>query len=88
MNPNQQFNEALTTLAQAMEKSFAIHQTSIEHLTNITTKRADDKSKQLRPLPQHYLYANKTGESFLDHAEKLAALECFKIYQRMNISGL
>ena len=32
MNPNQEFNQALTTLAQAMEKSFAIDQTSIEYL--------------------------------------------------------
>ena len=79
MNPNQEFNQALTTLAQAMEKSFAIHQTSIEHLTNIATKKSsDDKSKQLRPLPAHYLFANKTGESFLDHAEKLAALKCLQ----------
>ena len=39
---------------------------------------SDDKSKQLRPLPAHYLFANKTGESFLDHAEKLAALKCLQ----------
>ena len=38
-------------------------------------RRGGNNNRQLRPLPDHYLYAGKPNESFIDHIEKLKALK-------------
>ena len=46
--------------------------------TTPTSQQRNNKKKELKPLPSHYLFSGDPGESFIDHLEKLKALKCLQ----------
>ena len=47
-------------------------------LVECLRRGGSSSSRQLGPLPDHYQYAGKPNESFIDHIEKLKALKCMQ----------
>ena len=74
----QDFATSLATLATTLERSVNLHiSTTEEHrqLVESLPRGGNGSKRQLRPLPEYYLYSRKSDESFADHIEKLKALK-------------
>ena len=74
----QDFATSLATLATTLERSVNLHISTTEEnrqLVESLRRAGNGHKRQLRPLPEHYLYSAKQDESFVDHIEKLKALK-------------
>ena len=74
----QDFATSLVTLATTLERSVNLHISTTEEnrqLVESLRRSGNGHKRQLRPLPEHYLYSAKQDESFVDHIEKLKTLK-------------
>ena len=83
-----QFQEYLQTLAQNLDRTAQLQQSAIEQqatlihaLSSSNVQRAgahSGRKRELKALPQHYLYGANASENFTDHIQKLDALRCLQ----------
>ena len=67
----------MVTMCAAMERLAHVQGQTMEQ-QNDHQQHQQPRSNTLRPLPEHYLFSNKPGQSFVDHIERLRALQLFQ----------
>ena len=85
-----EFQQQIQVLAQALERSAHIQErNATAHAVLIQTLQTSSPSsttrgerrRDIKPLPQHYIYSAAPTESFNDHTERL---KCIKGLQGLN----
>ena len=72
-----QMEASVVTMYAAMERLAHVQAQNMEqqHEQQQHQQHHRPKSNTLRPLLEHYLFSNKPGQSFVDHIERLKALQ-------------